>query len=55
MTFSLLEDTSRQLADWYFGSGSGVLAACCHLAVDDAEVRLKILCAFLNCSEVASI
>lgn len=34
----LLHTVSKELAEWYFQDGRAVLAACCHLAVDDIEV-----------------
>lgn len=34
----LVQDASAALADWYFRNGSPVLAACCHLAIDDCQV-----------------
>lgn len=35
----LLHTVSKELAEWYFQDGRAVLAACCHLAVDDIEVQ----------------
>lgn len=40
---SLLHQTSCDLADWYFYAGSPILAACCHLAVDDYERAMSKL------------
>ena len=37
-TFSLLKKTVSELAESHFRNGSPVLAACCHLAVDDCQV-----------------
>ena len=36
--FSLLKHTIYELAESHFRKGSPVLAACCHLAVDDTQV-----------------
>ncbi|KAB1257536.1 WD repeat-containing protein 17 [Camelus dromedarius] len=33
----LLQEACKELADWYFQEGRAVLAACCHLAVDNIE------------------
>lgn len=35
----LLHCVCKELAEWYFQDGCAVLAACCHLAVDNTEVR----------------
>lgn len=35
---SLLKKSMAHLSAWYFSNGSAVLAACCHLAVDDFQV-----------------
>lgn len=35
----LLTGTVQKLADWYFHNGSPVLAACCHMSVDDCQVQ----------------
>lgn len=37
----LLTGTVQKLADWYFHNGSPVLAACCHMSVDDCQVVLS--------------
>ena len=37
--FRLLQQTSDDLADWYFRNGLPAMAACCHLAVNDCQVR----------------
>uniref|UniRef100_A0A673KA03 WD repeat-containing protein 17-like n=1 Tax=Sinocyclocheilus rhinocerous TaxID=307959 RepID=A0A673KA03_9TELE len=34
----MLHRVCKELAEWYFQDGHAVLAACCHLAVDNAEV-----------------
>ncbi|KAI5625189.1 WD repeat-containing protein 17 isoform X2, partial [Silurus asotus] len=34
----LLHGVCWELAEWYFQEGCAVLAACCHLAVDNTEV-----------------
>ncbi|KAM4780664.1 WD repeat-containing protein 17 isoform 5-T5 [Cyanocitta cristata] len=36
----LLQRVSKELADWYFQDGRAVLAACCHLAVENIECNL---------------
>lgn len=36
--FSLLHHVCQELAEWYFQDGCSVLAACCHLAVDNIQV-----------------
>lgn len=41
---SLLHKVCKELAEWYFQDGCSVLAACCHLAVDNIKV-LKRVCA----------
>lgn len=39
-TFSrLLHGVCQELAEWYFQDGGAILAACCHLAVDNTEVQ----------------
>ncbi|XP_048852492.1 WD repeat-containing protein 17 isoform X2 [Brienomyrus brachyistius] len=39
----LLQCVSRELAEWYFQDGRAVLAACCHLAVDNIELAMTSL------------
>uniref|UniRef100_A0A4W3GRT2 WD repeat domain 17 n=1 Tax=Callorhinchus milii TaxID=7868 RepID=A0A4W3GRT2_CALMI len=39
----LLHRVSKELAEWYFQDGRAVLAACCHLAVDDIELAMSSL------------
>uniref|UniRef100_A0A671FMW8 WD repeat domain 17 n=1 Tax=Rhinolophus ferrumequinum TaxID=59479 RepID=A0A671FMW8_RHIFE len=39
----LLHTVSKELAEWYFQDGRAVLAACCHLAVDDIELAMTYL------------
>ncbi|XP_062068855.1 WD repeat-containing protein 17 isoform X4 [Lepus europaeus] len=39
----LLHKVSKELAEWYFQDGRAVLAACCHLAVDDIELAMAYL------------
>ncbi|XP_036084590.1 WD repeat-containing protein 17 isoform X4 [Rousettus aegyptiacus] len=39
----LLHTVSKELAEWYFQDGRAVLAACCHLAVDDIELAMTDL------------
>ena len=34
-----MQSASEALGDWYFRNGSPVMAACCHLAVDDCQVN----------------
>uniref|UniRef100_A0A8C5PQP5 WD repeat domain 17 n=2 Tax=Leptobrachium leishanense TaxID=445787 RepID=A0A8C5PQP5_9ANUR len=36
----LLHSVSKDLAEWYFQDGRAVLAACCHLAVDNIELAM---------------
>lgn len=36
--FRLLKMTTSELAEWHFLNGSPILAACCHLSVDDTKV-----------------
>uniref|UniRef100_W5LL89 WD repeat domain 17 n=1 Tax=Astyanax mexicanus TaxID=7994 RepID=W5LL89_ASTMX len=36
--YRLLHGVCKELAEWYFQDGRAVLAACCHLAVDNTEV-----------------
>ncbi|CDQ84443.1 unnamed protein product [Oncorhynchus mykiss] len=37
----LLQCVCKELAEWYFQDGRAVLAACCHLAVDNTEVNTQ--------------
>ncbi|KAK3573282.1 hypothetical protein QTP86_019394 [Hemibagrus guttatus] len=39
----LLHGVCRELAEWYFQEGCAVLAACCHLAVDNTELAMASL------------
>ncbi|NXB05389.1 WDR17 protein, partial [Cnemophilus loriae] len=39
----LLQKVSKELADWYFQDGRAVLAACCHLAVENIELAMANL------------
>ncbi|XP_069349400.1 WD repeat-containing protein 17 isoform X2 [Eulemur rufifrons] len=39
----LLHEVSEELAEWYFQDGRAVLAACCHLAVDNIELAMAYL------------
>ncbi|NXC33740.1 WDR17 protein, partial [Campylorhamphus procurvoides] len=39
----LLHNVSKELADWYFQDGHAVLAACCHLAVENIELAMANL------------
>ncbi|MBN3326611.1 WDR17 protein, partial [Atractosteus spatula] len=39
----LLHRVSKELAEWYFQDGRAVLAACCHLAVDNTELAMASL------------
>uniref|UniRef100_A0A4X1VYY9 WD repeat domain 17 n=1 Tax=Sus scrofa TaxID=9823 RepID=A0A4X1VYY9_PIG len=39
----LLQEACKELAEWYFQDGHAVLAACCHLAVDNIEVAMAYL------------
>ncbi|XP_071412366.1 WD repeat-containing protein 17 isoform X1 [Pithys albifrons albifrons] len=39
----LLHKVSKELADWYFQNGHAVLAACCHLAVENIELAMANL------------
>uniref|UniRef100_A0A674H3T5 WD repeat domain 17 n=1 Tax=Taeniopygia guttata TaxID=59729 RepID=A0A674H3T5_TAEGU len=39
----LLQKVSKELADWYFQDGHAVLAACCHLAVENIELAMANL------------
>ncbi|KAK1174855.1 WD repeat-containing protein 17 isoform X1 [Acipenser oxyrinchus oxyrinchus] len=39
----LLHKVSQELATWYFQDGRAVLAACCHLAVDNIELAMANL------------
>ncbi|RVE76746.1 hypothetical protein OJAV_G00012020 [Oryzias javanicus] len=40
---SLLHDVCAELAEWYFQDGCSVLAACCHLAVDNLKLAMASL------------
>uniref|UniRef100_A0AAR2INH4 WD repeat domain 17 n=1 Tax=Pygocentrus nattereri TaxID=42514 RepID=A0AAR2INH4_PYGNA len=39
----LLHGVCKELAEWYFQDGCAVLAACCHLAVDNTELAMASL------------
>ncbi|NXN85959.1 WDR17 protein, partial [Bombycilla garrulus] len=39
----LLQKVSKELANWYFQDGRAVLAACCHLAVENIELAMANL------------
>ncbi|XP_053441219.1 WD repeat-containing protein 17 isoform X2 [Nycticebus coucang] len=39
----LLYKVSEELAEWYFQDGRAVLAACCHLAMDNIELAMAYL------------
>ncbi|KAM7328618.1 hypothetical protein ACRRTK_012710 [Alexandromys fortis] len=39
----ILHKVINELAEWYFQDGRAVLAACCHLAVDDIELAMAYL------------
>uniref|UniRef100_A0A3B3IF86 Gem-associated protein 5 TPR domain-containing protein n=1 Tax=Oryzias latipes TaxID=8090 RepID=A0A3B3IF86_ORYLA len=39
----LLHDVCTELAEWYFQDGCSVLAACCHLAVDNVKLAMSSL------------
>ncbi|KAK2527574.1 Wdr17 [Columba guinea] len=39
----LLHNVSKELAEWYFQDGHAVLAACCHLAVENIELAMANL------------
>ncbi|NXX02454.1 WDR17 protein, partial [Larus smithsonianus] len=39
----LLHKVSKELAEWYFQDGHAVLAACCHLAVENIELAMAAL------------
>uniref|UniRef100_A0A669PY69 WD repeat domain 17 n=1 Tax=Phasianus colchicus TaxID=9054 RepID=A0A669PY69_PHACC len=39
----LLQKVSEELAEWYFQDGRAVLAACCHLAVENIELAMANL------------
>ncbi|XP_005304237.1 WD repeat-containing protein 17 isoform X1 [Chrysemys picta bellii] len=39
----LLHRVSKELAEWYFQDGRAVLAACCHLAVENIELAMANL------------
>lgn len=40
---SLLHKVCEELAEWYFQDGCSVLAACCHLAVDNIQLAMSSL------------
>ncbi|XP_022625297.1 WD repeat-containing protein 17-like [Seriola dumerili] len=40
---SLLHQVCEELAEWYFQDGCSVLAACCHLAVDNVQLAMSSL------------
>lgn len=40
---SLLHQVSKELAEWYFQDGRSILAACCHLAVDNIQLAMSSL------------
>ncbi|XP_031722902.1 WD repeat-containing protein 17 isoform X3 [Anarrhichthys ocellatus] len=40
---SLLYKVCKELAEWYFQDGCSVLAACCHLAVDNIKLAMSSL------------
>ncbi|KAK9398983.1 WD repeat-containing protein 17-like [Crotalus adamanteus] len=40
---SLRHKVSKELAEWYFQDGCAVLAACCHLAVENIELAMANL------------
>uniref|UniRef100_A0A3B5BCH7 WD repeat domain 17 n=1 Tax=Stegastes partitus TaxID=144197 RepID=A0A3B5BCH7_9TELE len=40
---SLLHQVCQELAEWYFQDGCSVLAACCHLAVDNIQLAMSSL------------
>ncbi|XP_077102749.1 WD repeat-containing protein 17 isoform X2 [Siphateles boraxobius] len=39
----MLHRVCKELAEWYFQDGRAVLAACCHLAVDNTELAMASL------------
>ncbi|XP_036372772.1 WD repeat-containing protein 17 isoform X2 [Megalops cyprinoides] len=39
----LLHRVCKELAEWYFQDGRAILAACCHLAVDNVELAMASL------------
>uniref|UniRef100_A0A8C6XLS3 WD repeat domain 17 n=1 Tax=Naja naja TaxID=35670 RepID=A0A8C6XLS3_NAJNA len=41
--YCLLHKVSKELAEWYFQDGCAVLAACCHLAVENIELAMANL------------
>ncbi|TSX30747.1 WD repeat-containing protein 17 [Bagarius yarrelli] len=43
ITHLLLHGVCGELAEWYFQGGCAVLAACCHLAVDNTELAMASL------------
>uniref|UniRef100_A0A6I8SY67 WD repeat domain 17 n=1 Tax=Xenopus tropicalis TaxID=8364 RepID=A0A6I8SY67_XENTR len=47
----LLHRVSTELAEWYFQDGRAVLAACCHLAVDNIELSISWIQCDLPCLE----
>ncbi|KAL8623251.1 hypothetical protein ACOMHN_062737 [Nucella lapillus] len=48
----LLQDSCLQLSERHFINGSPVLAACCHLAIDDFQQHGTVPCSF-TCSSTA--
>lgn len=42
----LLQKVNEELAEWYFQDGHAVLAACCHLAVENIEVTPRFFFLF---------
>ncbi|XP_053713186.1 WD repeat-containing protein 17-like isoform X2 [Synchiropus splendidus] len=40
---SLLHQVNKELAEWYFQDGCSILAACCHLAVDNIQLAMSSL------------
>ncbi|KAF4026085.1 hypothetical protein G4228_018257 [Cervus hanglu yarkandensis] len=49
----LLREACRELAEWYFQDGRAVLAACCHLAVDNIECKLPTVEECMQLAETA--
>ncbi|XP_039546854.1 WD repeat-containing protein 17 isoform X4 [Pimephales promelas] len=41
--YGMLHRVCKELAEWYFQDGRAVLAACCHLAVDNTELAMASL------------
>nr|XP_032812535.1 WD repeat-containing protein 17 isoform X1 [Petromyzon marinus] len=39
----LLRRVSGELAEWYFRDGQAIMAACCHLAIDEVELAVSKL------------